>query len=265
MVIPQSVRPRVGRDSEGGMTATNETTRSAGDSSRSPRPSAGRWAVAIRWAAGIVFVVFGAGKFVNHASELASFRQYSLPVPGAFVDVIGLLEIGGALLLVAGIFVRPAAIALAADMVGAIIVSGLGRGERVSLTLAPLLLVAMIFLIRFGSDSRSLGRRVTSKPSAAHRRRGRRRSRRAPGRGRGDRSRRCLAGRALLKAADRPRRDLRGGRDPNRAVRLRRSNATSVCRWCWQSRAPARTALSGRSTWTVAPGRWPGSDPMPDT
>jgi hypothetical protein len=31
--------------------------------------------------------------------------------------------------------------------VGAIIVSGIGRGEDVSLTLAPALLVAMIFLI----------------------------------------------------------------------------------------------------------------------
>ena len=29
-----------------------------------------------------MFVVFGAGKYVDHASELASFRAYGLPAPG---------------------------------------------------------------------------------------------------------------------------------------------------------------------------------------
>ncbi len=114
-----------------------------------PRPlEAGRWAIAIRWAAAIVFVVFGAGKFVNHASELASFRQYSLPAPGALVYLIGAVELGGGLLLGTGLLVRVAAVVLAIDMIGAIVVSGLGQGEYVSLTLAPALLLAMIFLIR---------------------------------------------------------------------------------------------------------------------
>jgi putative oxidoreductase len=102
----------------------------------------------IRWAAAVVFVVFGLGKFVNHASELASFRQYALPAPSAFVFAIGALEIVGGLLLASGMLVRLAAFALAGDMVGAIVVSGLGRGEDISLTLAPALLVAMVFLIR---------------------------------------------------------------------------------------------------------------------
>lgn len=102
---------------------------------------------AIRWAAGIVFVVFGAGKFVNHASELASFRQYAVPAPAVFVYVIGVLEIVGGLLLASGVLLRLAALALAGDMVGAIVLSGLGRGEDISLTLAPVLLLAMLFLI----------------------------------------------------------------------------------------------------------------------
>jgi uncharacterized membrane protein YphA (DoxX/SURF4 family) len=120
---------------------------SARDRGRSRPSSAERWATAIRWAAAIVFVVFGAGKFINHASELASFRQYGLPAPGAFVYFIGVLEIVGGLLLASGVLVRPAALALAGDMVGAIVVSGLGRGEDISLTLAPVMLMAMIFLI----------------------------------------------------------------------------------------------------------------------
>ena len=111
------------------------------------RVTAAQWSIAIRWGAAIVFVVFGAGKFVNHGSELASFRQYALPAPAVWVYLIGVLEIVGGLLLASGRLVRFAALALAADMVGAIIVSGFGRGELLSLTLAPVLLIAMTFLI----------------------------------------------------------------------------------------------------------------------
>ena len=53
--------------------------------SAEPRPSIEWWATAIRRAAAAVFIVFGAGKFIDHASELASFRQYALSAPGAFV------------------------------------------------------------------------------------------------------------------------------------------------------------------------------------
>lgn len=101
----------------------------------------------IRWAAAAVFVVFGAGKFVNHASELASFRLYGLPAPDAFTSAIGALELLGGLLLAARRVVVPEALALAGDMVGAIVVSGLAHGEVVSLTLAPVLSVAMVQLV----------------------------------------------------------------------------------------------------------------------
>lgn len=102
----------------------------------------------IRWAAAIVFVVFGVGKFVDHAAELASFRDYPLPAPEVLVYAVGVLEIAGGALLASGRLLRPAAVALAGDMVGAIVASGLARGEVVSLTLAPALLVAMVVLLR---------------------------------------------------------------------------------------------------------------------
>ena len=111
------------------------------------RDTAAQWSTAIRWGAAIVFLVFGAGKFVNHGSELASFRQYALPAPAVWVYLIGVLEIVGGLLLASGRLVRFGALALAGDMVGAIVVSGIGRGELLSLTLAPVLLIAMTFLI----------------------------------------------------------------------------------------------------------------------
>ena len=105
----------------------------------------------VRFVSAAIFIVFGAAKFVSHASETSSFRHYGLPAPSAFAYVIGVLELVGGALLAAGVLTRLVALALAGDMVGAIIVSGIHRGEVVpSLTLAPLLLVAMVFLMRVG-------------------------------------------------------------------------------------------------------------------
>ncbi len=109
---------------------------------------------AVRLLAGAVFVIFGAGKFVNHGAELASFKLYGLPAAAVFVIVIGVLELAGGLALIAGWRVRLWAAALAGDMVGAIVVSGFGAGELVSLTLAPLLLAATVgLMLRSGPDS----------------------------------------------------------------------------------------------------------------
>jgi putative oxidoreductase len=110
----------------------------------------------LRLTSGGVFVVFGAGKFVNHASELSSFKSYGLPAPEAFVIVIGLIEVIGGVLLIAGVLTRPAALVLAGDMVGAIVVSGIAKGEVISLTLAPAELVAMLVLVWMGSGAYAL-------------------------------------------------------------------------------------------------------------
>src|SRR5215470_12049855 len=134
---------------------------------RTPPPG-GRWAALTRWAAGIIFLVFGVAKFSDHAAELASFRHYPLPAPEVFVYLAGVIEIGGGLLLIMGLLTRLAALALAADMTGAIVVSGLARGELISLTLAPLLLAAMISLIRVGGGPWSVDRQIASKAAGRH-------------------------------------------------------------------------------------------------
>ena len=131
-------------------------------------PPAERWAALTRWAAGIIFLIFGVGKFSNHAAELASFRHYPLPAPDTFVYLVGVIELAGGLLLIMGLLTRLAALALAADMIGAIVISGLARWELISLTLAPLLLVAMISLIRFGAGSWSLDRRLALTATSGH-------------------------------------------------------------------------------------------------
>lgn len=126
-----------------------------------------RWLAGARWVAAGIFLSFGVTKFSNHAAELASFRHYPLPAPGFFVYLVGLLEIGGGLLLAAGLLTRLAALALAADMIGAVVVSGLARWEVISLTLAPLLLVAMIILIRFGAGGWSVDAWLAARLSGA--------------------------------------------------------------------------------------------------
>jgi putative oxidoreductase len=123
------------------------------------RPSSGRpiAAALVRLLAAAVFIAFGVGKFTSHATELASFRDYGLPAPDAFVYLIGTIEILGGLLLLAGVGTRPASAVLAANMIGAIVVSGIGRGERISLTLAPVLLVAMLLLLWRGPGAWTVG------------------------------------------------------------------------------------------------------------
>lgn len=116
------------------------------------------WPFGVRLSAGVVFATFGLAKFSSHASEVASFRTYGLPSPGLVVYFVGVLEIVGGLLLIAGILVRLTAMALAGDMIGAIVLSGVGRGEAISLTLAPALLVAMTVLVRVGAGRLSLAR-----------------------------------------------------------------------------------------------------------
>ena len=110
----------------------------------------------LRLLAGGVFVVFGIGKFVDHASELASFKAYGLPAPDALVVIVGLIEVFGGSLLIAGVLTRAAALVLAGNMVGAIIVSGIAKGELISLTLAPAELVAMLVLLWYGPGAHSL-------------------------------------------------------------------------------------------------------------
>ena len=115
-----------------------------------------RLLLVLRLLSGGVFVVFGIGKFVNHASELASFKTYGLPAPEAFVVMIGLIELVGGLLVMTGILTRLAALVLAADMIGAIVVSGIAKGELISLTIAPAELVAMVVLLWTGPGTRSV-------------------------------------------------------------------------------------------------------------
>ncbi|HEX9416821.1 MAG TPA: DoxX family protein [Gaiellaceae bacterium] len=118
-------------------------------------------AFAIRIAAGGIFLVFGIGKFTDHSKETDSFDSYGLPFPGEFAYTIGVVEIVFGILLVLGLGTRLAALALAGDMVGAIVTAGRVEGGAINLVLAPALLAGMLALLWIGPGRWSLDRRLT--------------------------------------------------------------------------------------------------------
>jgi putative oxidoreductase len=113
-------------------------------------------ATLIALAAGLIFVAFGAGHFADHGAEVADFRRYEIPFASFAVWAVGVVELGGGVALLLGLFVRAAAVALAVDLVGVIATAGRVEGGLSSLVLAPLLLTAMVILVWAGPGAMSL-------------------------------------------------------------------------------------------------------------
>jgi putative oxidoreductase len=120
----------------------------------SPRASVA--ATVVRVGAGAILIGFGQSKFVHHAKETRAFGRYGLPAPEVFTYAIGTVELVGGMLLVAGLVTRLVALGLAGNMIGAIATGGRVDGGFVNLGLAPLLLVAMLFLVWSGAGRLSL-------------------------------------------------------------------------------------------------------------
>ncbi len=101
--------------------------------------------------AGAIFVIAGLAKFVLNGWELDAFRRFGLPVPQLWVLAAGVIEVTGGVLLLRGRLVAPTAALLGITMAVATGVSGFGAGDVIpSLTLAPALLAAMVFLLLRG-------------------------------------------------------------------------------------------------------------------
>jgi uncharacterized membrane protein YphA (DoxX/SURF4 family) len=105
-------------------------------------------AVKVAVLTGVIFVFAGLVKFVFHGWELRAFHAFGLPWPAGLEIFTGVLEILGGVLLIARLYVVPTSLLLAVTMVVAIGASGIGHGDVIpSLTLAPALLVALIWLL----------------------------------------------------------------------------------------------------------------------
>ena len=118
----------------------------------------------VRIAAGTVFVAFSIGKFTHHDAEVGALDRYGIPAPEITTYLVGVLELAGGILLLLGLLTRPAAAALAGNMVGAIATAGRIDGGPIHLGLAPALLAAMLFLVWRGGGARSMDLRGSHHP-----------------------------------------------------------------------------------------------------
>ena len=108
----------------------------------------------------MIFVAFSIGKFTRYEAESNAFDRYGIPFLEVTTYLVGVLELVGGLMLVAGLLTRPVAVALAGNMLGAIVTAGRIGGGLVYLGLAPALLVAMLVLLKTGAGARSIDLRV---------------------------------------------------------------------------------------------------------
>lgn len=97
---------------------------------------------------GLVFIPAGLVKFVFHAWELKAFRDFGIPAASIMEPIVGVLETFGGLLLIKRTLIVPTAFVLAVIMLVAFVTGGLIHASPIpSDTLAPVLLVAMVYLI----------------------------------------------------------------------------------------------------------------------
>ena len=98
---------------------------------------------------GIVFIPAGLVKFVFYHWELHAFRRFGIPAASVMEPTVGVLEVLGGVLLLKRTLIAPTAAVLAVIMLVAFVAGGIIHSSPIpSDTLAPVLLVAMIYLIR---------------------------------------------------------------------------------------------------------------------
>ena len=108
---------------------------------------------------GLVFIPAGLVKFIFHGWELHAFHDFGIPAASIMEPVVGVLETVGGVLLLAGVLVAPAAFVLAIIMLVAFVTGGIIHGSPIpSDTLAPALLIAMIYLVRSNAPGHPDGR-----------------------------------------------------------------------------------------------------------
>ena len=112
---------------------------------------------------GLAFVFFGVVKFVMTQFEVTEFVKFGFPASPVIVYLVGLLEVGAGLMLLVGLGTRLAAAGLAVVMVGAILTAGLSVGGPFHLGVAPVLLVANLYLLWAGSGSCAFDQRLAAR------------------------------------------------------------------------------------------------------
>ena len=119
----------------------------------------------IRLVAGTFVVGAGFGKFLDHAQEVRDFRGFGVPLPDLAVPLAGTIEVVGGILVVIGLLTRPAALLVAANLLGALLTAGINEGGTFHLVIGPSIMLAMLVLVWTGAGAYSIDGRLLG-PSA---------------------------------------------------------------------------------------------------
>lgn len=104
----------------------------------------------LRVALAAVFILHGLPKLQNSAQFADFFAAAGIPAPHITVLLVGLAEVVGGALLLAGIFVRVAAAVLALIMVGAIVTVSFAKGFVGGWEYDAVVLAALLGLFLWG-------------------------------------------------------------------------------------------------------------------
>jgi putative oxidoreductase len=115
----------------------------------------------LRVALAALFIPIGLGKFVNHDAYVERFERWGFgDLAGEAALAVGALEVVCGLMLLLGVLPRLAALALAANMVGALLTAGrIDGGQNIWL---PLVLIgALAVVVVWGGGRWALAPRVS--------------------------------------------------------------------------------------------------------
>lgn len=117
-------------------------------------------AVIVRVAAGLFIALAGVGKFADHAKEVHDFRGFGVPLAEIAVPLAGAIEVIGGVLVLIGFLTRPAALAIALNLLGALFTAGINEGGTFHLVVGPTLMVIMAFFVWSGGGAASIDARL---------------------------------------------------------------------------------------------------------
>lgn len=111
----------------------------------------------LRIVLGVVFIAHGWGKITDVAGTAGFFGKVGIPLSGLFAWVVALVEFGGGILVLLGLFTRIAAVLIGIVMVVAIITVKFQQGFLGGYELDFTLLGVAIALLFLGNGSVSIG------------------------------------------------------------------------------------------------------------